>query len=771
MTPKCNSPKFVFRLRFVLAGILFVAAAGLATSAALRFKLPWQAPTAPVGVYPFAAAVDTTTNTVYVANSGDNTISVIDGNQCNASNPANCVPIATMTNIGFGPSWPLLDETTHTLYVTDSLTETGEDGNTISVINIATCNAQDTSGCNDGAAATVTVGSQAGAVAAMALDHSTHTLYVGDATDGPLAMIDLDTCNSQQTSGCNQVVMSGATGAFPQVDPSNHSVYVVGQVTPSLHVFNGATCNVDTQSDCSVLSVAQLPANMLPWSFPAIDSSTHTLYLPVQPDPALGDRAGFAAIIDGSICNGTNHSGCAQTPPLVQIGSFSNSAFIDETTNTVYMVNSGSNSLSVIDAGTCNGQNLRGCPKRVPALATGLATIACAFNPSTHTIYLPSSDTNVVWVQDASQCNAEHPQGCTQFAPVTRVGGTAVGLKANPDTHTLYVVNNGEDTLSIVDTAQCNQTNPQGCRQKWPKIIAGGAPRFVGINRATSSVYVSLFNSNTIRVFNGDTCNSSTTSGCNASHLTRVGHWPQQLAVDESTNTIYVVNQADGTMSVIDGNHCNAGNASGCNQTWPVASVGAGPEGLTIDSNSRSIYVTNTDDNTVSVIDMTHCNAGDNSGCTPVATFPAGAGPRAAGVVSETNMLFVANRDDLSVSVIDISACNGSNTSGCPQAAPPAVVVGQFPETGGFDENLLGRSVTIDSQTHHVFLPVPGDADTVWLDGNTCTANDLDGCKPRVIRKRMGGFPLCAEVDQSTGTVYVTNNADATVSVFPSTQQ
>ena len=765
------------RLRFVLAAILFVAAAGLAASAALRFKLPWGTPIATVGNFPFSVALDAATNTIYVPNSDDNTISVIDGSTCNAANPAHCSPIATMTNAGFGPANSIVDSASHTLYVTNSLTESGDDGNTVSVLDLANCNAQDTSGCGEGAVALVTVGSQAGAGASVALDLSTHTLYVGDATYGPLSMIDSETCNGHQTSGCNDVVTSGATGAFPEIDQSNHSVYVVGQVTPTMSVFNGATCNVDTQSDCSTVSVAQFPTNILPWTAPAIDPATHSVYLPVILDPGLfGDHLGYAAVIDGSTCNGTNHSGCAQTPPLVQSGSFPNSAFIDATTSSVYLVNTFSASLSVIDAATCNGQNPSGCPRRVPALATGLAPVVCAVNSKTHTIYSASQDTNAVWVLDASECNGQHPQGCTKFARITPVGGTPLGLKQNPDTHTLYVANAGNpetgeaSSFSVIDTAQCNQSHPAGCSRKWPMFKANHHPRFLDVNRATNTIYLSLRDSNEIAVINGATCNSSIPSGCDPLVRTPAGHLPQQMAVDEATNTIYVVNQGDGvtpsTVSILDGTHCNGTDTSGCNQKWPVARVGVSPQGLTFNPDDQTIYVTNTNDNTVSVIDTTHCNAGDHSDCAPVATFPVGNGPRAVGVVLDTKTVFVGNLYDLSVSVIDGSTCNGSNTSGCPQLPPPAIVVGAFTETAGFDLNILGRSVTIDQQTHKVFLPVPGDSDVVSLDGNTCSANNLSGCRPKVIPQRMGGFPVCAELSPATGTVYVTNTADGTVSLF-----
>lgn len=756
------------RLRLAAAGVLVLGAAALA-GVAVNPKLPWQAPIVRVGNFPFAVALNAATNTIYVPNSVDNTISVIDGSQCNASHPSHCSPIATMTNVGFGPSWPIIDPSTATLYVTDSLTESGDDGNTVSVLDLAHCNAQDASGCSQGAVALVTVGSQVFAIPTLALDPSIHTLYVGDANDGALAMINSATCNAHQTSGCNQVVMSGATGAFIQIDQSNHSVYVVGQLTPSLNVFNGATCNADTQADCSTISVAQLPPNYLPWVAPAIETSTHTLYLPVQPDPGVfGDVLSYAAVIDGSTCNGIDHSGCGRTPRLVQTGAFVNCAFIDAATKTAYLVNSLSASLSVIDAVTCNGKHPAGCPEQVPALATGLVPLGAAVNPNTHTIYSASNDTNTVWVLDASKCNGRHTEGCTKFEPTTTVGGGAQAFANNPYTHTLYETNQSENTVSIIDSAVCNSKHVSGCEQTWPKFEVGNLPRFLAVNRVTNTIYLGTTNDNTLTVINGATCNSGTTSGCTSLATTAVGTTPQQVAVDEATNTIYVVNQHDNAMSVVDGTHCNGTDTSGCGQSWPTAPVGHSPQALTFNSNNRTIYVTNTNDNSVSVINGNTCNRMTTSGCVPVATIPVGAGPRAVGVVLDKNTVFVGNRDDLTVSVIDGATCNGTNTFGCPQVAPPAIVVGAFPETGGFDFNLLGRSITVDQQKHIVLIPVAGDSDVAMLDGNACRVGHVNDCHVKIVNTRMGGFPITAAVDEASETVYVANNADGTVSLFHS---
>ena len=266
-------------------------------------------------------------------------------------------------------------------------------------------------------------------------------------------------------------------------------------------------------------------------------------------------------------------------------------------------------------------------------------------------------------------------------------------------------------------------------------------------------------------MINGATCNRSNTSSCSqAQPTTVVGNTPQQIAVDESTNTIYVENQSDGTVSVINGSHCNGADVSGCNQAWPTIAVGASPQGLGFNPSNHTLYVTNTNDNTVSVINTMSQNV--------VATFPAGAAPRAVGIVFDRNTVFIGNRNDLTVSIIDGATCNGTNTSGCPQSPPPAVVVGAFPDSAGNGPatNILGRSIAVDQHKHIVYIPVPGDSDVATLDGNACRAGHVNDCHVKIVNKRMGGLPVTATVDPWTDTVYVANDTDGTVSLFPSSR-
>ena len=60
---------------------------------------------------------------------------------------------------------------------------------------------------------------------------------------------------------------------------------------------------------------------------------------------------------------------------------------------------------------------------------------------------------------------------------------------------------------------------------------------------------------------------------------------------------------------------------------------------------------------------------------------------------------------------------------------------------------------------------VLGDTDLVVLDGDHCRADHLNGCKPKISPPRTGGTPNFAAVDPTTGTVYVANLQESTVSL------
>jgi DNA-binding beta-propeller fold protein YncE len=756
------------RLRIAAGAMFFAAAAALAAIAVNPNppKLPWRVPTVNVGINPVTSVVDQATHTIYVANAAEDTVSVIDGTRCNSSNSSRCSPIATLT-VGPNPLFMAFDPTTGTLYAVI----TGNAGNTIAVVNANTCNARNTSGCGQTPASVTVPGTLVptinpeGNVANLVLDTATHALYVGDADEGPVSFVNTAICNGTNTAGCSQTLVTAAAhGDSIGIDRSNHSVYATNLNDGTLSVFNGASCNPGNTSGCGQ-AAGPFP-NYNNAGIPgAVDEITHTVYLPFGGSGIVNVE--HVAMIDGSTCNGIVSSGCGNTPPMVQVGNNPTEIVIDPTTRTVYVGSQGSAKISVINADTCNATNQAGCsPTPLPALALGIEPFGMGIDVNTHTLYAPSQNENNVWVLDASKCNATHTSGCTHFAPTTSVGVNPVGIAANPNTHTVYEVNQFDNTVSVINTSVCNASNTSGCDQTWPTVPLGNEPRFIGINKTTNTIYVGNFGDGTLSVINGATCNSNNTSGCSQPQpTTSVGNLPQQIAVDEANNTIYVANQDDGTVSVIDGAHCNGTDTSGCNQSWPTVTVGNSPQALGLNPTNQTLYVTNTNDDTVSVISTSHCNGGDSSGCTPVATVPVGAAPRAVGIDAGTNTVFVGNRDDVTVSVIDGATCNGTNTWGCGQT-PFAVPVAAFPNAAGNDLYIFGRGIAIDPASHKVFMPVVGDSDVVVIDGRACRGGNTNGCQAKVVPLRMGGFPVFLTVDESSGTVYVTDNDNKTVSIF-----
>lgn len=109
--------------------------------------------------------------------------------------------------------------------------------------------------------------------------------------------------------------------------------------------------------------------------------------------------------------------------------------------------------------------------------------------------------------------------------------------------------------------------------------------------------------------------NAAAARGASSLRTIPVGTGPQGAAANFRTHTLYVPNSGDNTVSVVDIARCGARAASGCAQQAPVIHVGSLPLGVSVDEASDTVYVANALDNTVTVIDGARCRAGDASGC------------------------------------------------------------------------------------------------------------------------------------------------------------
>ena len=88
---------------------------------------------------------------------------------------------------------------------------------------------------------------------------------------------------------------------------------------------------------------ATITAGFNPWGI-AVDQATDTIY---TANIADGEHPGTVSVINGATCNGTDHTGCGQTPATVAAGFGAVGVAIDPATNTVYVTNVEDTSVSV----------------------------------------------------------------------------------------------------------------------------------------------------------------------------------------------------------------------------------------------------------------------------------------------------------------------------------------------------------------------------------------------------------------------------------------
>ena len=201
-----------------------------------------------------------------------------------------------------------------------------------------------------------------------------------------------------------------------------------------------------------------------------------------------------------------------------------------------------------------------------------------------------------------------------------------------------------------------------------------------------------------------------------------VGAGPDGVAVDSTTHTAYVTDIDADTVSVVD---------EATKTVTTAITVGGGPLTVAADPAIHIVYVTNGGNNTVSVINETTGTA--------TTTITVGHGPDGVAMDPKSHIAYVANGDDGTVSVIN--EATGTVTA--------TIAVGADPD-----------GVTVDPTSHTAYVANGGN-DTVSV------INETTGTVTATIA--VGADPDGVALDPTDHTAYVANGGTHTVSVINET--
>jgi len=465
------------------------------------------------------------------------------------------------------------------------------------------------------------------------------------------------------------------------------------QLAATLVVLHLGTIASDAQMVTASVSAGTAPLAM------AVNPVTNKIYV-------VNSESNTVTVIDGA----TNSTATVST------GSQPHAVAVNPVTNKIYVANLDSADVTVID----------GVTNATTTIITGVHPEAVAVNPVTNQIYVANTGSNNVTVIN----------GATNSTSTVTVRTRPYAVAVNPVSNKIYVANFGSNSVTVIDGATNNATT----------VGAGSGPFAITVNPVTNMVYVANFNSANVTVING--ANNSTTS-------ISTGTYPASVAVNAVTNQIYVANFGGNNVTVIDG---------ATNGTATVG-TGASPEGLAVNPVTNQIYVANTGSNNVTVINGStngtttvngisspaslvvnpvtnkiYVNSAGNDvtvidGATDsTTTVSTGSNPYAVAVNPVTNKIYVANEGNADVTVID--GATGNTTT---------VNTGTRP-----------YAVAVNPVTNQIYVANQGSNDVTVIDGATNNTTTI----------ATGRSPQSVAVNPVTNKIYVTNYGDGTVSAI-----
>ncbi|HLJ85226.1 MAG TPA: YncE family protein [Candidatus Angelobacter sp.] len=625
-----------------------------------------------VDSHPIAVAVNETTNKIYVANKGATDITIING-ATNITSSVNlgesAFPTAIEVNLATNKIYVIADEfpsgpNNGILYVIDGNTNALTQLNLRVSINALAVD----STSNKIYLAAVAAGSSITVVDGATNQSSTIPIPVGFPVQVGLSQIS------------NKVYVADLFGTVTVIDGTTNSVT---QVIPG----NGALLHhmaIDQGSNKIYLS------NMLGSFVSAIDGATNTASaIAVSGAGALGSQEQLRRIY---VANGFNSIAVINedTNQVAEIPVGRNPVAIaaNVTTKRVYVANSDSNNVTVIDG------NLAAAllPSQAPATVLPAKSVAYIANESTVSVVdlttidpLTSASTVIAninagskpvavaltpdlsrgYVANFGSANVSVFDTATNKVIATiPVDDTPIALAMLPDGSGVYVANFETGTISLIDTATNTVT---------ADFKVSVQPAALALSQDGSRLYVAAFDDFAMRVIA-----TNTNTGIDTVQLVTD---PIALALSPDGFFAYVANFGASSLSVVD---------LATNRVVAALPVGNNPSGVVLTPDGSSLYVSNQGSSTVSVFDfqrnVSRELTNNDAGIPPNSGF---ANPIGLASTPDGAFIYVANFNSNTVSVISTSChCIVGNV---PVAGAYGITIVPAPPTStGILKNLLG---------------------------------------------------------------------------------
>jgi DNA-binding beta-propeller fold protein YncE len=345
----------------------------------------------------------------------------------------------------------------------------------------------------------------------------------------------------------------------------------------------------------------------------------------------------------------------------VSVGLPPTAIALDRAAHTAYVaVTDGATSqIAILNTNRCGPVASATCKGAIAAvqLPSSAAPSAIAYDSKNHTVYVTDSGSGGVSMINAATCNAVHTSGCASTPKVANLGLTApdaIAVDTSKHHDAVYVADAAGRRVVAFRGPHCNATATRGCRQT-RSVFVGSVPVAIAVDAAVGTVYVANLASDTVSTLNETAC-SALRAACKVrGHSVSLGAGadPAALLVDKAAHTLFVSDRGTNAVAAVNTSTCNIGRHKSCGKRQHARHGFGGAAGLALGSDGRVAVAASSAD-AVLVFKASACNAVARTGCKSISTRQLAGSPVAVAAGGAT-----AYAADATSSSVDIVRTHG----------------------------------------------------------------------------------------------------------------